>query len=84
MEDRHLQKAMFQDPFIKALYGGIFPADGLLHNSSPRGFYIFNTDETGQPGSHWCVFYFNEENSEFFDSLGQPPSLIMLTLDTTL
>lgn len=47
MEDRHLQKAMLQDPFIKALYGGVFPADGLLHISSPRGFYIFNTDETG-------------------------------------
>ena len=73
MEDSELLRIVLSDINLKTKFGGILPADSLLNIYKPRGFFILNSDEKGQPGTHWCVFNFERDRTEFFDSLGEHP-----------
>ena len=67
--------ALQQDHFTKRTFCGVFPSDKLPKTIDKYPCAIVaNTDASGQPGSHWVVFYFpSEQKGEFFNSYGQPP-----------
>ena len=61
------------DPILSKNIIGVFAADTLPRRIESGGF-IANTDESQNPGKHWCAFYFDGNGrAEFFDSYGRPP-----------
>ena len=40
-----------------------------LHN----GWYILNLDRASGQGTHWCCWYYGDNNNLYFDSFGFPP-----------
>lgn len=73
MDSFQLQTILVRDYKTANRVKGSLAANELPYQSDLNGFYILNTDESGLPGRYWCVFYFNDNSSEFFDSLGRPP-----------
>lgn len=69
-----------QDSLLHPHYQGTFPKDWFIehvfHDTSatfPKA-YIFNTDDSQDPGTHWISVYRPEEGQvEVFDSYGLPP-----------
>ena len=68
------------DPPLQEVYQGTFPKDWFIdhvfYDKSPifPKAYIFNTDNSQSPGTHWISVYRPEEGKvEFFDSYGRHP-----------
>lgn len=73
MDSMVIHTILHKDRTVSRQLKGVFAANDLFNLNISNGLYIVNTDERGEPGSHWCVFYFDNHESEFFDSMGQPP-----------
>jgi hypothetical protein len=50
-------------------FDGVYSKDELPE-LKPTKFYIVNLDDSGNPGTHWTVFYYSPTNSLYFDSYG--------------
>ena len=75
MNTRQIAAVLKRDPITKPIFQGVFPSDQLPNKIKryPAAF-VANVDPKGRPGSHWCAFYFTqEEEGEFFDSYGLKP-----------
>jgi hypothetical protein len=75
MNTRQITAVLQKDPFTKPYFQGVFPSDQLPNKieNYPAAF-VANVDPKGQPGSHWCAFYFTQDQQgEFFDSYGLKP-----------
>lgn len=73
MDSIVIHKILHKDRTLYRHLKGVFAANDLINLNISNGLYIVNTDERGEPGSHWCVFYFDNQVSEFFDSMGHSP-----------
>lgn len=76
MDSIVIHKILHKDRTLYRHLKGVFAANDLINLNISNGLYIVNTDERGEPGSHWCVFYFDNHTSEFFDSMGQSPDYL--------
>lgn len=75
MNTRQIVAVLKEDPFTRPQFQGVFPSD-LLPRQIQRypAAFVANVDPKGQPGSHWCAFYFTkDQKGEFFDSYGLRP-----------
>lgn len=72
MDALHIYRGITSDPLAKDCFKGVIPANELPTRVKQRpSAYIVNTDDRGQPGTHWVAFYFPKTGpSEFFDPLG--------------
>lgn len=62
------------DPELKLLFAGVFPADQLPKSSIYPAAYIVNTDPRNKPGTHWIAIYIDYEMcGDYFDSYGRKP-----------
>lgn len=73
MDSMYIKTILQKDEIVSRQLKGVFAANDLFYQNISNGLYILNTDERGSPGSHWCVFYFDNHTSEFFDSMGRSP-----------
>ena len=81
-----LDKILSSDPFVRDVFGGVFPSDKLPREveNYPKA-YVANVDKASSPGSHWVAIYFaSNDTAEFFDSLGQPPGTYTMSFVTFL
>ena len=72
MNTRQITKVLEKDPVTKLYFQGVFPSD-QLPSSILRypAVLVANVDPHEKPGSHWCAFYFTQDQKgEFFDSYG--------------
>ena len=62
-------------PATRGTFQGVFPSDRLpSHIGHYPAAFVANVDPHDRPGSHWCAFYFDQnEHGEFFDSYGRKP-----------
>lgn len=60
-----IHKILDKDRTLSRHLKGVFAANDLINLNISNGLYIVNTDERGEPGSRWCVFYFDNQVSEF-------------------
>ena len=78
MNTKELNAVLYADPLVR--YGGTRARDqvprGLVRNLPVS--YVFNTDNSESPGSHWVAVYLTESRVEYFDSYGFPPTRLML------
>ena len=74
MNGAQIERALHQDKFGSQSFVGVFAADRLPVKEFP-GSYVVNTDETGQPGQHWVVFYAADDTVECFESFGKNPGV---------
>ena len=75
MNTSQIGAVLQRDPFSKALFQGVFPSDQLpIQVQRYPACFVANVDPKGRPGSHWCAFYFTQDQQgEFFDSYGRKP-----------
>ena len=75
-----------KDKFTRSVFQGVYPSDKLPASVSQYpALYIANVDKSDKLGSHWVAFYFTkEQEGEFFDSYGAPPSKYSGTFTTFL
>lgn len=75
MNTQQITRVLQSDRTTRPYFRGVFPSDKLPESIQrfPAAF-VANVDPEGKPGSHWCAFYFNnEQDGEFFDSYGLKP-----------
>ena len=71
-------------------YIGVFPFDYFpnqrLQAPSNSFYFVFNTDSSSKPGTHWLACYYDLPSNtlEFFDSYAQTPNFYNLTLPKNL
>ena len=46
-----------QDPWLKKVFEGTGPCDGLPRRPKKKATYIVNTDPEGKPGEHWIALW---------------------------
>ena len=76
MDTNQIERAICQDPWAEAIFGGVYARDCLPKVVKYPCAMVLNTDPADEPGEHWVAVYFSENgNGEYFDSYGlQPPS----------
>ena len=76
MNTTQLAIILKKDKYTRAVFQGVYPSDKLpTEVSSFPALFIANVDTSEKPGSHWVAFYFTkDQEGEFFDSYGLPPS----------
>ena len=86
MDTIQLTLILRKDKFTRGVFQGVYPSDKLPASVSQYpALYIANVDTSDKPGSHWVAFYFTkEQEGEFFDSYGAPPSKYSGTFTTFL
>lgn len=83
MNTRQITKVLEKDPVTKLYFQGVFPSD-QLPSSILRypAVLVANVDPHEKPGSHWCAFYFTQDQKgEFFDSYGLKPEDYVCTFN---
>jgi len=86
MNTREIASVLRNLPYTKSSFQGVFPSDKLPTKIQhyPAAF-VANVDPQGQPGSHWCAFYFDQdEHGEFFYSYGRKPQELCINFETFL
>jgi len=75
MNARQIAAVLRKDPKTKAYFQGVYPSDQLpIKIAHYPAAFVANVDPKGRPGSHWCAFYFTQDQQgEFFDSYGFKP-----------
>ena len=68
-----LYTALVSNPVTEPHFGGIYARDTLVDIEKSPGLIVCNTDRSEQPGRHWVLFFFREEEEtvDFYDSLGK-------------
>lgn len=83
MNELNLNYFLMLDDNIRYLYNGIISSDELNDiDENDERIYIVNVDPSYMPGSHWIVMYTNNYRCEFFDSLGNHPSIYGIHFDS--
>lgn len=54
------------------VFNGVFAMDMLPEHVQP-GATVINTDDSDEPGSHWCCV-FKDGETQYMDSYGLPPT----------
>lgn len=70
-----IDNMLSQDRYTREHFQGFSTPDvPLPHFIRKPALYILNIDDSGGPGIHWCLAFFNQNNEcDFFDPLGNPP-----------
>lgn len=74
MNTKQINHILATNPVTKNFFNGVFPKDYLKLIEEKPKLIICNTDESYRSGKHWVLFFFDSENVDFFDSLGENPS----------
>lgn len=55
---------------------GVFPADKIIEHWQKPCCFVFNTDDSTKPGSHWVAMYVSRGGlGTYFDSYGLEPCI---------
>lgn len=75
MNNRQIETILNSNRYTKRIFDGVYSVDKLPEFSFDKPVAcVVNLDGSEKPGSHWVAVYKNSDNnSEYFDSLGQPP-----------
>ena len=72
MNNRQISALLNSNNVVANVFRGVFPRDANVKREV--GAYVFNTDKTGEPGTHWVVAIINSDSrNQYFDSYGLPP-----------
>ena len=69
-----LNHVLQTDSVTKNVYLGAYPACEIPKSRKKRYFFITNTDQHDEPGTHWTAWMVEDGNVEFFDSFGRSPN----------
>lgn len=77
MNGAQISHLLSMDYFTGNIFDGFAMRDSKFlpgnENKTPA-LYILNTDLENGRGEHWCAAYYENDNVEFFDPFGFPPS----------
>ena len=70
MNTKQLWQALTNNSTTEPYFDGIFPIDVISKIKNKPELIICNTDPSDKPGKHWVLFFFNNNEVEFYDPLG--------------
>lgn len=74
MNSQELENLLYSNPITKNKFKGVYPSDQIPFQKRLAGYYIFNLDNSFEPGTHWIsIKIVNKGKNIFFDSYGFPP-----------
>ena len=74
MDSYTLDSLMSSDRMIEKRFRGLYPLDMIPKNLPPNSLIVVNQDRSMEPGSHWIVLHYKDNNIvEHFDSVGKTP-----------
>ena len=73
MNTLQIKHILQTNPVTKKSFNGVYPKDLLMSIDKPK-LIICNTDTSEGEGKHWILIFFNNNEVDFFDSLGNNPS----------
>ena len=73
MNTLQLNHVLTSNPVTKKYFNGVYPKDTLELIENKPSLIICNTDTSEGEGKHWILIHFNNNEVEFFDSLGKNP-----------
>ena len=71
MNTKQLWCALTNNNVTEDFFDGVFSSDLLEDIVTKPKLIICNTDPSYEKGTHWVLFFFENENMEFYDSLGK-------------
>lgn len=76
LDTMQITKNLSSHPATCRYFEGVFALDQLPQQYLSRrpALIVCNTAYSGSPGEHWIGFYAGENDVEYFDSYGCPPS----------
>ena len=79
MNSFEIEKVLKRDHKVNRYFLGCFPANKIPQKPIDVSLYPFcavvNTDNAGEPGTHWvAIFVPNPSSIEYFDSFALPPN----------
>jgi hypothetical protein len=81
MNTIQIQEVLTNDQFSQKYFKNVLAIDELpkTNKKIKNSAYIINTDKKTEKGEHWLsVFYDDQSNCQFFDSLGMGPEIYNL------
>lgn len=70
MDTKQIWSALERNKITEKKFDGIFASNFLEEIVKKPQLVICNTDPSNKPGKHWVLFYFENDDVDFFDSLG--------------
>ena len=80
MNTKQVRNALCLNPVTNKYFDGIYSSDTLKEIKERPDLIICNTDPSNKPGEHWVLFFFNQNNVDFFDSLGRDIKLLWICI----
>jgi len=71
MNTKQIWQALAGNPVTSEFFEGVYASDTLKEIQKRPRLVVSNTDPSGRSGTHWVAFFFEGDNVDFFDSLGQ-------------
>lgn len=71
MNTKQLYFALYSNKFTNPYFDGIYSSDNLEDIILRPKLIIVNTSPSNEKGSHWISFWFNSNEIDIFDSLGE-------------
>ena len=74
MDGGEIEDYMTKDVLIRPYFKGVYSRDEIEHlDFDPPYIIIVNTQPSYLDGKHWICMCIDQQQSEHFDSLGNPP-----------
>ena len=74
MDGGEIEDYMTKDPLIKPYFKGVYATDEIERlDFNPPYIIIVNTQPSYLDGKHWICMFIDQQEKEYFDSLGNPP-----------
>lgn len=72
--------ALSTNKWTRNYFQGVFALDKIPKVVKKKpAIFVFNTDPSNLPGTHWVAVHMTKNRSEFFDSFGRKPDGRVLT-----
>lgn len=74
MDEHEIRRIMRSHPLLRSSFEDVLSIDEVRHPSKIPASFIYNTDPSHKPGTHWVAVYCTQNGQHwYFDSFAQPP-----------
>lgn len=74
MNELEISEYLLADAFTSRIFRGVISYDEFCCCEVENGLYVVNLSEFGTEGTHWVCLLLSPSQTEYFDSLANPPS----------
>ena len=76
MNTGQIENLLRSDCKLSLTFDGVYASDRIPSMTGITTELVVNEDPSSKPGSHWVAIRIENQNAEYFDSYGRPPSVV--------